>query len=78
MTKEKIAAIKAKRLAKKKTTIRVDDELEPDLLVKNVCYFVNDILKNTECFNFGHITKWSWHRIFDKINDPFSLYVETT
>ena len=33
MTKEKIAAIKAKRLAKKKTTIRVDDELEPDLLV---------------------------------------------
>ncbi|XP_031574369.1 parafibromin-like [Actinia tenebrosa] len=32
MTKEKIAAIKAKRLAKKKTTIRVDDELEPDLL----------------------------------------------
>lgn len=34
MTKEKIAAIKAKRLAKKKTTIRVDDELEPDLLVR--------------------------------------------
>ncbi|EDO35837.1 predicted protein [Nematostella vectensis] len=33
MTKEKIAAIKAKRLAKKKTTlIKVDDELEPEIL----------------------------------------------
>lgn len=33
MSVEKIAAIKAKRLAKKRTTIKVDDDLEAGVLV---------------------------------------------
>lgn len=33
MSVEKIAAIKAKRLAKKRTTIKVDDDLESGVLV---------------------------------------------
>lgn len=38
MSAEKIAAIKAKRLAKKRTTIKVDDELDPGVLVSLVVY----------------------------------------
>lgn len=34
MSVEKIAAIKAKRLAKKRTTIKVDDDLEAGVLVR--------------------------------------------
>ncbi len=34
MSAEKIAAIKAKRLAKKRTTIKVDDELDAGVLVR--------------------------------------------
>ena len=36
MSAEKIAAIKAKRLAKKRTTIKVDDELDAGVLVSQV------------------------------------------
>ena len=35
MSVEKIAAIKAKRLAKKRQTIKVDDDLEAGVLVRN-------------------------------------------
>lgn len=35
MSVEKIAAIKAKRLAKKRTTIKVDDDLEAGVLVRS-------------------------------------------
>ena len=35
MSVEKIAAIKAKRLAKKRTTIKVDDDLEAGVLVRD-------------------------------------------
>ena len=43
MSVEKIAAIKAKRLAKKRTTIKVDDDLESGVLVlkkKIKCVFL--------------------------------------
>lgn len=43
MSVEKIAAIKAKRLAKKRTTIKVDDDLESGVLVwktDKMCIFV--------------------------------------
>ena len=51
MSVEKIAAIKAKRLAKKRTTIKVDDDLEAGVLVrsrhwdlKSTCTFACEFL----------------------------------
>lgn len=45
MSAEKIAAIKAKRLAKKRTTIKVDDELDAGLLVSvEYIFFIYMIL----------------------------------
>lgn len=38
MSAEKIAAIKAKRLAKKRTTIKVDDELDSGVLVCQISF----------------------------------------
>ena len=36
MSAEKIAAIKAKRFAKKRATIKVDDELDTGVLVSDI------------------------------------------
>lgn len=47
MSVEKIAAIKAKRLAKKRTTIKVDDDLEAGVLVikKNTKRLMEEIVQ---------------------------------
>jgi hypothetical protein len=55
MSAEKIAAIKAKRLAKKRTTIKVDDELDagvlvswPDRIFSSSCSSLDNIREATQ------------------------------
>lgn len=55
MSVEKIAAIKAKRLAKKRTTIKVDDDLEAGVLVSRKTVG----LKKCVDVNFSQLFLWS-------------------
>ena len=63
MSVEKIAAIKAKRLAKKRTTIKVDDDLESGVLVlkkkDKMCIFV--VMKRCTIVQPDYIIFWSNH-----------------
>lgn len=46
MSGEKIAAIKAKRLAKKRTTIKGNDDITQDIELREMVYFDVDITKD--------------------------------
>ena len=62
MSVEKIAAIKAKRLAKKRTTIKVDDDLESGVLVwktDKMCIFV--VMERCTIVQPDYIIFWSNH-----------------
>ena len=62
MSVEKIAAIKAKRLAKKRTTIKVDDDLESGVLVwktDKMCIFV--VIERSTIVQPDYIIFWSNH-----------------
>ena len=65
MSVEKIAAIKAKRLAKKRTTIKVDDDLEAGVLVwkrvmgEGVCAYLHVYKTMYMRMHVGmHICSW--------------------
>ena len=64
MSVEKIAAIKAKRLAKKRTTIKVDDDLESGVLVwktDKMCIFV--VMERCTIVQqlFSNCSAWLYH-----------------